>query len=178
MLARCMGPFRGSRRWLAGVHDLGRRPSRVVRPSQLLGRQAAIIGLTFALAKEGERKNIRVNTIAPMAGTAMTADVFTDERHGFLNVEDVSPFVLALLHPACLANGAVIEAGGGWAAAMRWQRSEGLRLERPDLAKVLSRWSDVQDFTLGSDFPSDIGHSLAAAAKGERTTDAGQEAVR
>lgn len=140
--------------------------------------KAAIIGLTFALAKEGERKNIRVNAIAPMASTAMTADVFSDELRASLKVEDVSPFVLALLHPACPSNGTVVEAGGGWAAAMRWQRSEGLRLERPDLPSVLSRWPELQDFARGSDFPSNTGHSLSAAAAGKRTTHTAQEVVR
>ena len=42
-------------------------------------------GFTQTLAKEGEKNNIRVNTIAPIAGTRMTETVMAKELVDALN---------------------------------------------------------------------------------------------
>ncbi len=125
--------------------------------------KGGMIGLAKTLAIEGERANIRVNAIAPMAQTAMTDAVFPDDLKARLRTEDLSPFALALIHPDCDLTGAVIETGGGWAAAMRWERSVGIRLSRPDPAAALAALSAAADFTRGSDSPSSTADSLGAA---------------
>ena len=38
-----------------------------------------ILGFTFALAREGEKRNIKVNCIAPVAASRMTATVMPEE---------------------------------------------------------------------------------------------------
>lgn len=133
--------------------------------------KAGILGLTRTLAIEGTRRNIRVNAIAPMAHTGMTDEVFPDALKRALTVEGVSPFALALLHPDCGASGQFIEAGGGWAAAVRWERSKGLRLSESSdgVAAILSRWNELIDFEDGSDLPNSTADSLGAASGADRT---------
>merc|ERR1711862_373802 len=41
--------------------------------------KSGVVGLTFALAKEGAKKNIKLNAILPGAGTALTATVMPKE---------------------------------------------------------------------------------------------------
>jgi NAD(P)-dependent dehydrogenase (short-subunit alcohol dehydrogenase family) len=58
-------------------------------------------GFTQSLAKEGEKRNIRVNCIAPIAGTRMTATVMPAEVVEALKPDYVAPFVAVLSHDSC-----------------------------------------------------------------------------
>lgn len=53
-------------------------------------------GFSSSLAKEGEKRNIRTNCIAPLAGTRMTATVMPAEVVEALKPEYVAPFVAFL----------------------------------------------------------------------------------
>ena len=82
-------------------------------------------GFTQSLAKEGEKRNIKVNCIAPLAGTRMTETVMPKEVVDALKPEFVAPFVAYLSHDQCTDSGALYEVGAGYIAKQRWQRSEG-----------------------------------------------------
>jgi NAD(P)-dependent dehydrogenase (short-subunit alcohol dehydrogenase family) len=82
-------------------------------------------GFTQSLAKEGEKRNIRTNCIAPLAGTRMTETVMPKEVTEALKPEYVAPFVAYLCHDSCTDNGALYEVGAGYIAKQRWQRSAG-----------------------------------------------------
>jgi NAD(P)-dependent dehydrogenase (short-subunit alcohol dehydrogenase family) len=126
--------------------------------------KAGIVGLAKTLAIEGKRAHIRVNVIAPMASTDMTEGVFDDRLRDALSVEDVAPFAMALVHPGCGLTGEIVECGGGWAAALRWQRARGdMPDRRASVAGVLSRWDRVRDFAAGYDLPRTTADSLGAA---------------
>lgn len=127
--------------------------------------KGAVIGLMHTLAIEGAAKNIFCNAVAPMALTAMTEGVFNEQMKSNLAASLVAPFVLALVHPASRENGSIIEAGGGWASRLRWQRSRGLRLpaERLTPGQVLSQWAEVVSFDAGADYPTSTADSLNAA---------------
>lgn len=78
------------------------------------------------MAKEGEKRNIRVNCIAPLAGTRMTATVMPAEVVEMLKPDFVAPFVAYLCHESCNDNGGLFEVGAGYIAKHRWQRSAGV----------------------------------------------------
>lgn len=77
-------------------------------------------GFTQSLAKEGEKRNIKVNCIAPLAGTRMTETVMPKEVVEALKPEYVAPFVAYLSHSDCVDSGALYEVGAGYIAKQRW----------------------------------------------------------
>lgn len=70
----------------------------------------ALVGLMNVLALEGERKGIRVNTLAPGAITRMTENLGDPDRKG--RPEQVSPAVLFLCSDAA-PNGKIVQAENG-----------------------------------------------------------------
>lgn len=127
-----------------------------------------ILGLSYTLAIEGARNGIKVNAFAPVATSALTESVFTPELHAALPQAAVAPFALALVHPDCPENGSLIEAGGGWASKVRWQRSGGRRFAEGErsVANVLAHWDDVARFDERADFPTK-GYDTLSATAGE-----------
>jgi NAD(P)-dependent dehydrogenase (short-subunit alcohol dehydrogenase family) len=80
--------------------------------------KGAIAGLTRALALEGAKHGIKVNSVAPAAFTRMAAaGEFDDEAittlRPLLRPELVSPTVVWLAHESCPCTGAFFETGAG-----------------------------------------------------------------
>ncbi len=59
--------------------------------------KAAMMGLMNVLHLEGAKSNIRVNTLAPTAATAMTAGLIPEEAMKLLRPDSITPGVLFLL---------------------------------------------------------------------------------
>lgn len=72
------------------------------------------------MAKEGERRNIKVNTIAPVAHSRMTETILPKEALDMLKPEYVVPLVAFLVHESCDQTGNVFEVGAGFIAKLRW----------------------------------------------------------
>jgi NAD(P)-dependent dehydrogenase (short-subunit alcohol dehydrogenase family) len=87
--------------------------------------QMAVVGLANTLAREGAKRNIVVNTIAPAAASRMTQDLMPPDVLAVLKPEYVAPIVAYLCHESCTTTGALYEMGGGYFTALRWQRSQG-----------------------------------------------------
>jgi len=120
-------------------------------------------GLAQTLALEGAKKNVRVNTIAPIAGSRMTETVLPKEILDALKPELVSPLVAYLAHESCEETGSLFEVGGGFYAKLRFERAEGktFRLGRavsPEAVK--SSFSAITSFEK-STHPANITASMA-----------------
>ncbi|WFD32698.1 hypothetical protein MSPP1_003748 [Malassezia sp. CBS 17886] len=87
--------------------------------------KSGIIGFTQTLGIEGEKYNILANTIAPNAGTAMTATVWPQEMVDAFKPEFIAPLVVYLGSKDCEVTKGLFEVSGGWVAAVRWQRAGG-----------------------------------------------------
>ncbi|KAJ1727342.1 hypothetical protein LPJ61_004622 [Coemansia biformis] len=114
--------------------------------------KAGIQGLSNSLAIEGERYNIRVNTIAPNAGTAMTATVMPAEIVEMLKPEYVAPLVGYLAHESTPHTGKLFQVGSCWVSEIRRQRSGGVafplsRALTPEA--IAARWADIVNFDDG-----------------------------
>jgi len=108
-----------------------------------------IHGFTQTLAAEGRKKNVIVNTIAPIAGSRMTETVLPKELLDALKPEYVSALVAKLAHESNEDTGGLYEVGGGFFAKLRWERSEGksFRLGRNITPEdVDTAWKDITQF--------------------------------
>ncbi|KAJ1979875.1 hypothetical protein H4R34_002669 [Dimargaris verticillata] len=111
--------------------------------------KAGILGFSNTLAHEGAKYNIKVNTIAPNAGTSMTATIMPPEVVEALKPDYVAPLVAYLGHDACQATGQVFEVGSGWVAQVRLQRAGGkffnpMKPLTPEA--MVQQWNTVTDF--------------------------------
>jgi len=92
----------------------------------------ALYGLGRTLAKEGAKKNIFCNIIAPLAGSRITETVMPADILATLKPELVAPFVAYLCHESSNENGSLFEIGAGYCAKVRLERSKGSLLKVDD----------------------------------------------
>jgi len=123
-------------------------------------------GMSQTLAKEGHKYNIRVNSIAPVAASRMTQDMFAPEILETLTPDKIVPLVVYLTHESCNENGAVFELAGGWVTRVRWQRARGVFFPETLTAEVLrDNWNQVNSFEEGADYPTSLTDSLQKVMK-------------
>ncbi|KAK8051262.1 hypothetical protein PG993_002647 [Apiospora rasikravindrae] len=120
--------------------------------------KCGILGLSRALALEGYKYNIYTNTIAPNAGTAMTATILPEELVQAFKPDYIAPLVLALCSDKVPKNptGGLYEVGSGWCGQTRWQRSGGAAFPvdvplTPEA--VRQQWDKIITFDERADHP-------------------------
>src|SRR5208283_1124052 len=74
----------------------------------------ALVGMMNTLKLEGEKHNIKVNAIAPMATTRLTDDILPTDLQEKLKPEFVAPLVLYLCSEQCPVTGSIYNAGMGY----------------------------------------------------------------
>ncbi|KAG8531601.1 bifunctional hydroxyacyl-CoA dehydrogenase/enoyl-CoA hydratase fox2 [Bacidia gigantensis] len=120
-----------------------------------------ILGFSRALAREGAKYNIHVNTIAPNAGTNMTRSIMPEEMVQAFKPDQVAPMVVALCSDKVPqpSTGGLFEVGSGWHARTRWQRSggHGFPIDVTLTPEAVSKaWNSIVDFSDGrADHPED-----------------------
>ncbi|KNE71289.1 hypothetical protein AMAG_20328 [Allomyces macrogynus ATCC 38327] len=138
--------------------------------------KAGIVGLSSTLALEGKKNNILVNTIAPNAGTRMTATVLPPEMVEALKPEYVAPLVAFLAHESNSCSGGIFECGSGWAAAVRWQRSGGFGFphNKPLTPEAIAaQWSAITNFDDGrATYPTSAAESFQTLYANIQNTEA------
>jgi NAD(P)-dependent dehydrogenase (short-subunit alcohol dehydrogenase family) len=90
----------------------------------------AVVGLMNTLVLEGEKYGIRVNTLAPTAGTRMTQGLVDPKVYALLTPEAVSAGVLALCAENA-PNRMILSAGAGGYASVHLAETRGIYLS-PD----------------------------------------------
>src|SRR5258706_9913790 len=121
-----------------------------------------IHGFTQTLAAEGKKRNIVVNTIAPIAGSRMTETVLPKELLEALKPEYVSALVAKLAHERNEDTGGLYEVGGGFYSKLRWERTKGtmFRLGRNVTPEdVENSWKAITDFK-DADHPGSVAESM------------------
>lgn len=112
-----------------------------------------LAGLMNTLKIEGQKDNIKVNTLAPVAFTRMTENLMPPEAEAMLKPEFVSPGVMVLCTDDA-PTGTILCAGAGVFAAAQVVESDGVYLGREDLTaeKVLEAWDKITDFSNAKPF--------------------------
>ncbi|GAA5316215.1 MAG: SDR family NAD(P)-dependent oxidoreductase [Candidatus Pelagadaptatus aseana] len=108
----------------------------------------AVIGFMNTLVLEGAKYDIRVNALAPTAGTRMTEDLMPEEVLAMLAPEAVTAGALTLCHDDA-PNRYILAAGGGGYASVRICETEGIFLSQPEQSPeaVVSAEAKINDLS-------------------------------
>ncbi len=125
-----------------------------------------LAGLTKSLYLEGAKNNIKVNTLAPLAGTRMTADIMPEEAYKAFDPVNVVPAALFLVSEDAPSN-AIIGAGGGFFHAANVTMTRGVALHGEDRTPegVAAHWAQISDRTGESVPQSGSEQSMGAMAR-------------
>ncbi len=107
-----------------------------------------LVGFMNTLKLEGQKDNIRVNSLAPVAGTRMTENLMPPQVLEALKPEFVTPGVIYLVSDDA-PTGVILAAGGGAFAVAQIFESYGVFLGHDGLAaeKVADAWVKIADMT-------------------------------
>jgi NAD(P)-dependent dehydrogenase (short-subunit alcohol dehydrogenase family) len=89
----------------------------------------ALVGLMNVLKLEGQRNNILVNAVSPIAATRMTESLMPKSALPYLKPEFVAAAVAYLCSEACKVSGHVISAGAGYYARSQMMESQGVLMD-------------------------------------------------
>ena len=130
-----------------------------------------LVGLAKTLHHEGAKNNIRVNSLAPTAGTRMTEDLFPEEAYKAFDPSKVAPAALFLVSEDAPSN-VIVGAGGGVFHSFAVTMNEGVLLagDQCSVEGFAALWEAISsrkgDTTFASGFEqsqSAMGHIMAGA---------------
>ncbi|MCW5747370.1 MAG: SDR family oxidoreductase [Alphaproteobacteria bacterium] len=108
----------------------------------------ALVGFMNTLRLEGQKYNIMVNSLAPVAGTRMTADLMPPEMVAKMKPELVSPMVGYLCSEQCTRSGEIWAAGVGYFSRVEYREGKGVRVAgQPTIEDVADNIDRIADLT-------------------------------
>ena len=127
----------------------------------------AVVGLMNTLHLEGAKYDIRVNCLAPAAGTAMTEGLFPDDVYNLLTPESVSPGVVFLVGPDAPSR-TILTAGGGAFAIYKGFETDGISLLPDKLSPegIAAAWEAITNEDGMKKFASGFEQASKFAIKG------------
>lgn len=104
-----------------------------------------LVGLMNTLKIEGDRYDIRVNTVTPLAASRLTEDVMPLEIFERAKPEFVVPMVLYLCSEECMASGAIYNAGLGHFSRAAVVTGPGARIGDSETPPTLEAVADAME---------------------------------
>ena len=117
-----------------------------------------VVGLMNTLKLEGEKYNVKVNTIAPVATSRLTADILPPDFLDKLKPELVAPMSIYLVSEQCTVSGNIYNAGMGSFNRAAMVTGPGLVLgegEAPPTPEQLrEQWEKITSLQKGKEYRS------------------------
>jgi NAD(P)-dependent dehydrogenase (short-subunit alcohol dehydrogenase family)/acyl dehydratase len=117
-----------------------------------------LVGFMNTVKLEGEKHNIKVNTVAPAAGTRLTEDVLPPDMFEKLRSEFVAPLVLYLCSERCEENGMIFNAGMGYFNRAAIVTGPGAVVgdgkKPPTVEEIHKHWDVINDVSGAQEFPN------------------------
>ena len=117
-----------------------------------------LVGLMNTAKLEGDKHNIKINTIAPVAATRLTEDILPPDLLEKLKPEFVAPMVLYLCSERCPVNGAIYNAGMGYFNRVAMVTGPGTvfgkEMEIPSPEAVAAGMDKIKSLKDAAEFPN------------------------
>ncbi|MBS0255912.1 MAG: SDR family NAD(P)-dependent oxidoreductase [Proteobacteria bacterium] len=120
-----------------------------------------LVGLAKTLHHEGAKNNIRVNSIAPTAGTRMTEDLFPEEAYKAFSPDKVVPAALFLVSEDAPSN-AIVGAGAGVFHSFAVTMNEGAMPADCTVEGFAAQWDAISSRSGDKPFGSGFEQSQSA----------------
>ncbi len=125
----------------------------------------ALVGFMNTLRLEGQKYNIMVNSLAPVAGTRMTEDLMPPELIARMKPELVSPMVGYLCSEQCTRTGEIWAAGVGYFSRVEFREGPGVRIPgQPTIDDVAANIDRIADLTTNTAYRTANEESQAVLA--------------
>jgi NAD(P)-dependent dehydrogenase (short-subunit alcohol dehydrogenase family)/putative sterol carrier protein len=142
-----------------------------------------VVGLMNTLKLEGEKYNIKVNTVAPLATTRLTEDVIPADLAERLKPELVAPLVLYLCSEQCTVTGRIYNAGAGYFNRSSILSGPGVHMgdgePLPSPESVAKNWDRIISMENNRQYPDAnaalIGMMMPAEREGSEKAEGGDE---
>jgi NAD(P)-dependent dehydrogenase (short-subunit alcohol dehydrogenase family) len=133
-----------------------------------------LVGLAKTLYLEGAKNNIRVNSLAPTAGTRMTQDIFPEEAFKAFKAESVVPAALYLVSEDAPTN-AIVGAGAGVFQSGVVTMNQGTLLPEADLTVegFAAAWDKISDRSTDKPVQNGMEQSMHAMELVQKAASAG-----
>ena len=115
----------------------------------------ALIGLMNSLKEEGQRYNITVNAIAPIALTRMSEPATTPQYAPLMKPEFVTAAVAWLCAPDNTDSGHIIQAGAGYYSRIEVREAAGALFDTgtiPEPEQIRERYTEITDMSAATPY--------------------------